>query len=523
MCATLQESLLHHFTRQTGCLLCILAVSLWMTHPPVQAEDPLPFPTTEIAPTQAGSKTTPEPEIPKPPVGLDEAPEKTSVPQSSETADKQSPEKSKDFPTEQVREEQSRQAEEHYQQGRRAIQSREWTKAIEALERAVQLLPENGKYHHALGVAYMGDQQANAGWFHFRQAVRLDSDYVPATVDFLKTWKLLDAQGVFNVGTPLPVIAQTLGKPDQADDQGVRLRLVYGFMSLNFMNSHLFSILDLRDLPPEGLHAVDGLAFDLDRDYWSVAYRQLSAVQGNTEYVPQDQSLQKWTELFASQRFINAASATNAQEVMTSIRERLRSTFEELEFEVLAESEEDVLFQWSVTAAENHPAQREIVRVVQGERDIHRLAYTRKGEKLEDSLFSPWLELLGNAELMTAADLREYLLREEEKHQEAQLRKLSVQILAKQFELIREGKAEELRVYFIDAARDRITPELLAQVTEHLEKLQPEKLVERVELTSDESGIKARLISEDGRVFTTLIQAEGRWFAENIWLESVIK
>lgn len=523
MCATFQEGLFHRLTRQLGCTLCILVVSLWLTNRPIQAEDPLPFPGTETSPAQADSKAASEPEIPRPPVDPDEASKAKPVPASQETTEQKPSEASEDFPAEPVSEEQSRKAEEHYQQGRREIQAREWTKAIEALERAVQVLPENGKYHHALGVAYMGDQQANAGWFHFRQAVRLAPEYVPATVDFLKTWKLLDAQGVFNVGTPLPVIAQTLGKPDQADDQGVRLRLVYGFMSLNFMNSHLFSILDLRDLPPEGLHAVDGLAFDLDRDYWSVAYRQLSAVQGNTEYVPQDQSLQKWTELFASQRFINAASATNAQEVMTSIRERLRSTFEEIEFEVLAESEEDVLFQWSVFAAEKHPAQREIVRIVQGKRDIHRLAYTRKGEKLDESHFTPWLELLGSAELMTAADLREYLIREEEKHQEAQLRKLSVQILAKQFELIREGKADELKVYFIDAAREKITPELLAQVTEHLEKLQPEKLVERVELTSDEAGIKARLISEDGRVFTTLIQTEGRWFAENIWMESVIK
>lgn len=420
-------------------------------------------------------------------------------------------------------EEDQAKVDELFTQAKQSIQAKEWKEAIESLEAALAIAPGNGTYHHALGVAYMGDQQPNAGWFHFRQAVRLNPDYVPATVDFMKTWKLLDAQGVFNVGTPLPLVAQTLGKPDQADDQGARLRLVYGFMSLNFMNSQLFSILDMRNLPPDGLHAVDGLAFDLPREDWKVAYRILSAAQGNTEYVRQDENLQRWTELFASQRFIGAARTQTAQDVMDGIRSRLEKAFEDVEFTEIKATPDDVFFRWSIGKSASHPAQQELVRLVAGQHDIHRLAYTRKGESLDDDTLSDWQALLADAELMTAENLREYLAEEGRKQQEQQLREISVQILKKQFELIRSGDVEALKPFFTEDSRDKITADLLKQTAEQLDELDPAEMVNDVDLSISDDAARARLLNKKGEVFTTLIQTDGRWFAEQVWMETIVK
>ena len=194
-----------------------------------------------------------------------------------------------------------------------------------------------------------------------------------------------------------------------------------------------------------------------------------------------------------------------------------------VEFEVLKDEPGDVLFTWSVPRNEQRPAQQEVVRIVSGERDIHRLAYSRKGETLDKEGLEPWIKMLAEAELMTAAELRAYLAREEEKQQEEQLREISVQILSRQFELIREGKTDELKVYFVDSAREKITQELLERVSPRLDQLKPEELVDQVDLTTEASGLKARLLDKQGTVFTTLIQSEGRWFAENVWLETVIK
>lgn len=465
---------------------------------PVQAESPQ-TPASDAAPTEVVPAQNNS--------GNNSGESKPSAPA---TADSETPDS-----------ETAAQVEAHFKKGRDAIRLKEWETAIEELEAAVKLAPESGALHHALGVAYMGSQQPNAGWFHFRQAVRLAPDYAPAVADFTKTWRLIHAQGVFQVGTPLQLIAQALGKPDQADDQGARLRLIYGYMSLNFMNGQLFSILDLRNLPPEGLHAVDGLAFDLPRSEWKAAYRILSATQGNTEYVPREETLANWTQMFSSQRFINAAATQSAQDIAAKTLEAIRNGGTEIQVETLTDTPDDVLLIWTSPRVEERPAQQEAIRFVRGKQDIHRLAYGRRGETLDRESLTPWLDILKAAQLMTADDLRRHLVQEEERLQENQLRTVSLQILEKQFELIREGDVTAMKTFFAEPVREKITAELLQKTAPLLDQLKPEELVNDVELLPGEDPPKAHLLKKDGEVFTTLTRINGRWYAENIWLETV--
>ncbi len=425
---------------------------------------------------------------------------------------------------EQDGEDQAKQAGAHFKIGTDAIKLKQWDNAISELEQAVKISPENSAYHHALGIAYMGSKQANAGWYHFRQAVRLDPANVVATVDFMKTWKLLDAQGLFNVGNPLKKVVQTLGKPDQAVDRGARLRLVYGFMSLNFINERLFSILDMRNLPPKGLSTTDGMAFTLAEKEWVVAYRILAANQGNTEYVRRGETIQSWTELFSSQRFIDAARNKTAADVMKGIQQRLESRFSNVAFKVLDESDKDVLFTWSIEQTDEHAAQQEVVRLVQGEHDIHRLAYTRKGafeEETDTQAF--WIKKLKQAKLLSAKELRAYHEKQQRIIQETELRDVSRQILAKQIELIRKKEIEDLKLFFTEDARKRITQELLEKVIPFLDKLSPEEMVDHVTIESEGQSVKATIFDKQAEPFTILIQIKGRWFAETIWFEALVK
>ncbi len=414
-------------------------------------------------------------------------------------------------------------AREHFKAGTDAIKLKQWENAISELEQAVKLAPQNSIYHHSLGVAYMGNKKANAGWYHFRQAVRLDPNNVVASVDFMKTWKLLDAQGLFNIGTRLKKVAQTLGKPDQAVDKGTRLRLVYGFMSLNFINGQLFSVLDMRNLPPNGLSTSDGMAFTLPENEWVVAYRYLAANQGNTEYVKQGESIQSWTELFSSQRFIGAAHHKTAAEVTKGIQKQLEKKFGDVTFNILQESEKDVLFTWSIDQSDEHAAQQEVARIVQGEHDIHRLAYTRKGTFEDNKTLAPWIEKLKQAKLLPAKELRIYHEKQQRIIQENQLRDISRQILVKQINLIRDKKIDALKLFYVEKVRSNITEELLEKVTPFLDKLSPEEMVDHVTIETEGESVKAKIFDKQGELFTSLIQIEGRWFAETIWFEPLIK
>ncbi len=405
----------------------------------------------------------------------------------------------------------------HVENGQKAIELKDWETAIKELEQAVQADPNNGPYHHALGVAYMGARNANAGWFHFRQAVRLAPEYTPATVDFLGTWKLLDAQGLFNVGTPLDFLIRTLGKPDEIRESGPRMRAIYGFMSLNLINRSLFSVLDLRNLPEDGLNTTDGLAFTIPDD-WKVAYRILSATQGNTEYVHNDETIQNWTELFASQRFIGAAEKQTAKSVREGIRTRLVEAYPKIKFEVLDETDEnDTLFRWSIPGNEEHPAQYEVVRLVQGENDIHRLAYTRKAEQPDEEALEPWLDVLRTARLLPADELRVHQQRE---GMERQLLQITRVLIERQQEMIRQKNVDLLKSFFVEERRDEITAESLENIDAETLAIDPEVFASRIELVQSGEAQQAELYNEKGDKVLTLVQREGNWYARNIWFNA---
>jgi len=405
----------------------------------------------------------------------------------------------------------------HVENGQKAIKLKDWDTAIKELEQAVKADPNNGPYHHALGAAYMGARNANAGWFHFRQAVRLAPDYVPATVDFLGTWKLLDAQGLFNVGTPLDFLIRTLGKPDEIRESGPRMRAIYGFMSINLINRNLFSVLDLRNLPEEGLSTTDGLAFTIPDD-WKVAYRILSASQGNTEYVHNEETIQNWTELFASQRFIGAAEKQTAKSVREGIRTRLVEAYPKIKFEVLEEGDgKDTLFRWSIPGNDEHPAQYEVVRLVQGKNDIHRLAYTRKADQADENALKPWLKVLRDARLLPADELREHQQRE---GMERQLLQVTRVLISRQQEMIREKNVDLLKSFFVEEKRDQITAEALEKIDDETLAIDPESFVSRIELVQSGDAQQAELYNEKGDKVLTLVQREGNWYASNLWFNT---
>ena len=342
-------------------------------------------------------------------------------------------------------EEISESAKKEFELGNSAMDREEFEAAIEHFEAAVKAEPENGVRHHALGVAYMANRNANAGWYHFRMAVRYAPDNEAAVMDFLRTWKFLDNSGLFSVGTSAETIMNTLGKPDQYEQNGIQSRAIYGFMSINMINQQLFSILDLRNLPQEGLRSEDGLAFSLPEG-WRVAYRILTFEQGNTEFTQGEETIQNWTELFSSQRFIGIEEKQAAKKMLGNIRDSLTSSFNDVEFKVIEESPDDVLFFWKIAETNEHPAQYEIVRIVKGKSDLHRIAYTRKSDQKDEENIKLWTETLRSAKLMPAEELRQYQQQAALEHEILQTTRIQLQ---KQEEYIRESNIDQLKKFIL--------------------------------------------------------------------------
>ena len=282
------------------------------------------------------------------------------------------------------------------------LEAKQFKEAINAFLAAARRHPNNGQFRHLLGFAYAQNKQLPQAWLQFRKAVRFNPQYPDANRDFLTLWNSFDRSGVLNVGTTPEQVQKVLGKADGEFENEQRSVLEYGYMRLNFLNGRLFSIVDPRGLDPQDNKPVDSLRARLDdKARWRLGYRAVNRLQTVTEYVPEGQQVQKWKELFTVQRLHRLVEQkTTPEQLMGRIQDQLKQIDPKMTFQVVSKTGGSVLFQWQDPGAKGRPAQHEIVRLVAGKKDIHRLAYSKRVKSLSDEDTKKWIGLLQQAELL---------------------------------------------------------------------------------------------------------------------------
>lgn len=62
----------------------------------------------------------------------------------------------------------------NFQEGRKALESQDWKKAVELLSKAVQSDPKNPDAHNFLGYAYRKAGKFDASFYHYNEALKLN-------------------------------------------------------------------------------------------------------------------------------------------------------------------------------------------------------------------------------------------------------------------------------------------------------------------------------------------------------------
>lgn len=286
------------------------------------------------------------------------------------------------------------------------LKAKEYKKAIGLLLVAAKLHPREGELRHLLGFAYAQDKQLGQAWLQFRQAVRLKPQNAAGIRDFIKLWQIFEKQGVFNAGRSSQEITKLLGKPDTKQPKTGGEVWEYGFKQLHFQGDKLAATIDPRGLDASITQTVDKIEIEFDdQNRWRLGYRSLDLVQSLTEYIPQGQAMQKWDELYTVQRIHKLRAKKSPAELMKDIEVNLKKANPDVEFRVLEEREDDVLFHWRDVGDQkkNRLPQHEIVRLIAGQRDIHRLAYTRRVAQIPAEDAKNWVSILGQAQLVSTS------------------------------------------------------------------------------------------------------------------------
>lgn len=280
------------------------------------------------------------------------------------------------------------------------LEAKQFKEAINAFLAAARRYPQNGQMRHLLGFAYAQDKQLGPAWLQFRQAVRFNPAYEVGVRDFLSMWSAFDKKGVLNTGRAREEIAKLLGQPDNKKSIGDQEVWEYGFMRLQFAQGRLAAVVDPRGMDSETSKALDIMEIEFDdQTRWRIGYRAINRLQSVTEFVTKDESVQQWKELYTVQRLYNLKTKTTPQKMMNQIEANLRKANPNIDFIKLLDGENDVLFHWRNKGTKDRQAQHEIVRLVAGQKDIHRLAYARRVAQIPTAEAQIWLDLLRNAEL----------------------------------------------------------------------------------------------------------------------------
>ena len=281
------------------------------------------------------------------------------------------------------------------------LNEKRFKEAVQTFLAAARRHPNNGQFRSLLGLAYLKNNQPGQAWLQFRQGVRFNPGYKPGVQSFLALWKEFENKGVLVVGRSEEEIVRLIGQPDSKVGSGPQTRLEYGFMQLHFVKGKLFAIADARGLDSDTMKPVRAFKVHLDDESrWKLGYRAIDRRQSLTEYIPKGQSVREWKELYTVQRLHKLASRTTPQKMATEIEANLRKENPNIDFQMLTDTENDVMFHWREKGSKERPAQHEIVRLVSGPKDIHRLAYSRRVDQIKTADAEAWFQRIQQAKLI---------------------------------------------------------------------------------------------------------------------------
>ena len=287
-----------------------------------------------------------------------------------------------------------------YTQGLAELNKGSYQKAIELLSFAISKKPNDAQFHYMAAKAYEGAGEFRGEWFHLRKAVRLRLNHEEAVQDFMRMWQTAVDKNVLDVGTPQETVKAALGEPDAAQTEASTI-WQYGFMGVEFYEDQVAAVLDLRgsgNLSPP----LEKLEITLDDSReWKIKQQFASRSEHKLVYAPIGASVSAESgpaEILTHNRLIGLKQRMTVQELMEKMKAGLSYEFPEVQWNLLQSGEDNVVFEWWLTN-EGLPKQHEIVRLMGGKEDIHRLAYTVKTAPLEGEAHEQWVNRLQKAKL----------------------------------------------------------------------------------------------------------------------------
>ena len=133
-----------------------------------------------------------------------------------------------------------------------------------------------------------------------------------------------------------------------------------------------------------------------DQRTWTIGYDAADSTQHITEYVVPPDTVKSWTELITSQIIADPNHNLKLSALVSQIKSGFGRDCREFKWEILKESEESVMLEWSHNGCVSFPPQYEVSSLSICKSGICRWAYATKVVPVTEEVRASWRQIVGN-------------------------------------------------------------------------------------------------------------------------------
>jgi hypothetical protein len=143
----------------------------------------------------------------------------------------------------------------------------------------------------------------------------------------------------------------------------------------------------------------EGLAFVFS-GYWDVKHPYVFEAPGKykiMEWVPRGQKVDDWSDLLTQQNFSKRAMLDTPAELMNNLKMQMEKDCANVKWNVLQQTPTSILYEWRIRDCPPLSDQHEIARIIDGQWNRWRIAYTSKVIEIQSDKRTEWIESLTSA------------------------------------------------------------------------------------------------------------------------------
>ena len=180
-----------------------------------------------------------------------------------------------------------------------------------------------------------------------------------------------------------------------------RQRLVYGFLAVDLVSNRVYEVINSRGASNILFEPKEEVSVDVRGQGLFCGFRKKSKTSSLSKYYPLKQSMTEWTESVEIERILGANKVGSLEKMVQIMMEQIKKQHPDASHKVLESDDNSVIVGVVIPARPEFKFDKryQLIRLMTGADDVHRLAYTLKSDQLPSETEKKWLEFIKSATL----------------------------------------------------------------------------------------------------------------------------